>query len=1325
MNAPQGLAAWKDRHAGATVVVCGCGESLKTLRAPQRVLTIGVNDVGRRFTPDYLVVVNPRSQFAPERWPHVAATQARAVFTQLPDLGLAHPQVVRFRLGRAGGTDFTDPDVLPHTRNSPYVAVGLAVQMGARRIGLLGVDLTEHHFFGPTGRHPLAHRLAQIDLEYGRLAAALRERGIELVNLSAPSRLASLPKADLETWLGDAPGNTSPAAPARGGLHIVSYATTPVAGVPALLARCISHATPHTARCVWARSGYGNGVDFTGDVEWTRHPGAARQLLEAADLVIVHNGHADPAHRRLLESKPVLTMAHNYGWNVDMGFVRAGGPGAVVGQYQVTLPEFAGWHVVPNPLPWWEPEHAAGDKDAALTIAYTPSGRHERYPPQHRLHWHGKGYTSTMAVLQRLAARHGVQLLTTAGGQVAHATALAFKRRAHIVIDECVTGSYHRNSLEGLAAGAVVVNGIGLLPGVEAALRQCAPRAGALPFVGSTLERLEEDLRALLGLGPQELLARGRASRAWLETHWDFAEQWSRCWQPAVDAALAGKPRARAAPSNPATLPIPATPRKPAMEHTRAAAVSVVIPHCGQERLPLLAAVLASLAQAPEVGEVIVAELGTAPVADRLAARWHARHLFVPHEGAFERARALNAGTAVARHPFVAWHDNDLLHEPGFLARAMAEMQQRRLDFLVPFGEVRYLSAEDSRSVRQGELPPAQARPANVIAARGRSPAWIGCLGLVRRQFITEHGGLVEGFRGWGGEDDAWFHKARLAGRCGGTQLPGQVLYHLYHPLSGGLVPGQPGAANPHYAANVERLRRVRQARSSAELRAAFPPEPPAAGRLQEPPATALPEAGLPVWTYWEGPCPAWVRACRRTMLRHVPNLRLLDPASFAALRRGDPDAAIDLSHLHVAHRADFIRAFLLQRFGGLWLDADCLVLQPLDEVLRLLQQHDYVAHRARQGVLSNAFIGARPGSRIAAAYYERVRRTVAAKHRFSWNWLGGDLLTEVVKADPSCLHELPCERVQPICWSRPQDFLAQRDPQEHAQHVVGDAWTYMLSNVELGKRFPSAGGDDLLHPRSFFRHLLQRALGPGDVQESLQREMLAAEHAEVFRRNRCESVSGTGSSLQQTAGLRQRLPLLLQHLDVRSLLDAPCGDRNWSRQLRLPAIDCHGAELLPELVAAQREANRDPRWTFHAADLLADPLPRVDAILCRDLTVHLSFAEIAAVLANFRRTGARWLLTTAFTGERENLDTSEGRWRTLNLQRPPFSFPPPLMLLNEGCSEDGGRYADKCLGVWRLDDLPLDLAHLSEGAATGAAGRAMTSGPTPSWPAASTTSVS
>ena len=100
------------------LVVCGCGPSLHELAEPQRFVTIGVNDVGRLFDPAYLVVVNLRTQFKPERFRYIEQSNARALFTQL-DLGRVHPPVVRFRLGQYGGTDDGDGQVLHYAQNSP------------------------------------------------------------------------------------------------------------------------------------------------------------------------------------------------------------------------------------------------------------------------------------------------------------------------------------------------------------------------------------------------------------------------------------------------------------------------------------------------------------------------------------------------------------------------------------------------------------------------------------------------------------------------------------------------------------------------------------------------------------------------------------------------------------------------------------------------------------------------------------------------------------------------------------------------------------------------------------------------------------------------------------------------------------------------------------------------------------------------------------------------------------------------------------------------------------------------------------------------------
>jgi hypothetical protein len=208
------LPAFRGRHEGETIIVCGCGTSLRTLVEPQRHLTIGVNDVGRLFDPTYLVVVNPPSQLRNGRFAYVQQSNAQALFTQL-DLGPVRPPVVRFKLGQYGGTEIGAGGELHYTQNSPYVAVCLAAYMGARRIGLIGVDLTDDHFFARTGRHSLAGRLREIDAQYGQLAAALGKRGIELVNLSTTSRLVSLPRAPIEPGGEPAPASipTPPAVP--------------------------------------------------------------------------------------------------------------------------------------------------------------------------------------------------------------------------------------------------------------------------------------------------------------------------------------------------------------------------------------------------------------------------------------------------------------------------------------------------------------------------------------------------------------------------------------------------------------------------------------------------------------------------------------------------------------------------------------------------------------------------------------------------------------------------------------------------------------------------------------------------------------------------------------------------------------------------------------------------------------------------------------------------------------------------------------------------------------------------------------------------------
>jgi SAM-dependent methyltransferase len=189
------------------------------------------------------------------------------------------------------------------------------------------------------------------------------------------------------------------------------------------------------------------------------------------------------------------------------------------------------------------------------------------------------------------------------------------------------------------------------------------------------------------------------------------------------------------------------------------------------------------------------------------------------------------------------------------------------------------------------------------------------------------------------------------------------------------------------------------------------------------------------------------------------------------------------------------------------------------------------------------------------------------------------------------------------------------------------------------------------------------------------------------------ESRSGTGSSLDSTAVLRASLPPLLRGLNVRRLLDVPCGDFNWLRHVDLSGIEYIGGDIVESIIEENRERYGSPERSFVKVDVTRGPLPSADTILCRDCLVHLSFANISSAFRTMKGSGAEYLLTTTFLDRQVNKDVVDGDWRPLNLEQSPFVLPAPHSVIIEECDEEGGAYADKALGVWRVADLPTELA--------------------------------
>ena len=149
------------------------------------------------------------------------------------------------------------------------------------------------------------------------------------------------------------------------------------------------------------------------------------------------------------------------------------------------------------------------------------------------------------------------------------------------------------------------------------------------------------------------------------------------------------------------------------------------------------------------------------------------------------------------------------------------------------------------------------------------------------------------------------------------------------------------------------------------------------------------------LWMYWaQGweAAPDLVSLCRDSWIKTHPGwtIRLLDAHSS---RDWVPPSLPELvwEGMSVAHQAGVLRLLLLAKYGGVWADATCLAMQPLDHWLQSVMPSGFFAFRwlqsdtiwkekesAPQAIgktrkLASWFLASRPGNALTNAFADAV----------------------------------------------------------------------------------------------------------------------------------------------------------------------------------------------------------------------------------------------------------------------------------------------------------------------------------------------------------------
>ncbi len=98
------------------------------------------------------------------------------------------------------------------------------------------------------------------------------------------------------------------------------------------------------------------------------------------------------------------------------------------------------------------------------------------------------------------------------------------------------------------------------------------------------------------------------------------------------------------------------------------------------------------------------------------------------------------------------------------------------------------------------------------------------------------------------------------------------------------------------------------------------------------------------LWTYWEkinnSPIPPYILLCRKIMQKNCSkyfNVIVLDEKNVYNYL---PDLRKDIDNLPIALKTDYIRMFLLSKYGGLWVDADTIIMNDLEYIHNLLDEN-------------------------------------------------------------------------------------------------------------------------------------------------------------------------------------------------------------------------------------------------------------------------------------------------------------------------------------------------------------------------------------------------
>ncbi|MBS0649956.1 MAG: hypothetical protein JSR93_02225 [Verrucomicrobia bacterium] len=156
------------------------------------------------------------------------------------------------------------------------------------------------------------------------------------------------------------------------------------------------------------------------------------------------------------------------------------------------------------------------------------------------------------------------------------------------------------------------------------------------------------------------------------------------------------------------------------------------------------------------------------------------------------------------------------------------------------------------------------------------------------------------------------------------------------------------------------------------------------------------------------------------------------------------------------------------------------------------------------------------------------------------------------------------------------------------------------------------------------------------------------------------EGTSGNGSTLSGGLPFINYVQDFLESHDIKSILDIGCGDWVLGKEILWGERIYTGVDVVPDLIIKNRESFASSTVRFLNLDILSDPMPEADLLICKDVLMHLPISDIFKMLDKLKKYKYCIIVNDFFPlWSAQNSEIKIGEYRPLGLTSYPFNLKP------------------------------------------------------------------